>query len=96
MATGKSWLRTIDKKTTAFCTTEGLFEFNVMPFGLCNALATFQQLMDLVLAGLQWSHCLVYLDDIIILGRTFTEHLANIELVLGRLHQAGLKLQAKK
>ena len=67
-----------------------------MPFGLCNAPATFQRLIDLVLAGLQWSHCLVYLYDIIILGRTFTEHLANIQLVLGRLHQAGLKWQPKK
>ena len=43
-----------DRQKTAFCTTEGLFEFNVMPFGLCNAPATFQRLMDLVLAGL---HC---------------------------------------
>ena len=67
-----------------------------MPFGLCNAPVTFQLLMALVLAGLQWSHCLVYLDDIIVLGRTFTEHLANFQLVLGRLHQAGLKSQPKK
>ena len=45
-----------DKPKTAFCTTKGLFHFKVMPFGLCNAPATFQCLMDLVLAGLQWSH----------------------------------------
>ena len=56
-----------DRKKTAFCTQEGLFEFNVMPFGLCNAPATFQQLMDCVLAGLQWATCLVY---IIIMGKT--------------------------
>ena len=42
-----------DREKTAFCTQEGLFEFNVMPFGLCNAPATFQRLMDCVLAGLQ-------------------------------------------
>ena len=60
-----------DREKTAFCTQEGLFEFNVMPFGLCNAPATFQHLMDSVLAGLQWSSCLVYLDDIIIMGRSF-------------------------
>jgi len=57
-----------DREKTAFCTHEGLFEFRVMPFGLCNAPATFQRLMDAVLAGLQWSSCLVYLDDIVIPG----------------------------
>ena len=49
-----------DRKKTAFCTPEGLLEFNVMPFGLCNAPATFQRLMDSVLAGLHWKSCLVY------------------------------------
>ena len=62
-----------DKEKAAFCIQEGLFEFNVMPFGLCNAPATFQLLMDCVLAGLQWSSCLVYSDDIIIIGKnTYT------------------------
>ena len=44
-----------DKEKTAFCTSEGLYEFNVMPFGLCNGPATFQRLMNLLLAGIQWS-----------------------------------------
>ena len=61
----------VDREKTAFCTAEGLYEFKVMPFGLTNAPATFQRLMDLLLAGLQWKHCLVYLDDIVILGSTF-------------------------
>ena len=51
-----------DRAKTAFCTQEGLFEFNVMPFGLCNTPATFQHLVDSVLARLQWSSSLVYLD----------------------------------
>ena len=84
----------IDK--IAFCTTEGLFEFKVMPFGLSNSPATFQLLMDAVLAGLQWSSCLVYLDDIIIPGQTFNEHLKNLSMVFDRLREAGLKLHPKK
>ena len=64
-----------DQHRTAFATPEGLFEFKVMPFGLCNAPATFQRLMDLVLAGLVGASCLVYLDDIIVLGEDFHHHL---------------------
>ena len=85
-----------DREKTAFCTSEGLYQFNVMPFGLCNAPATFQRLMDTVLAGLQWDHCLVYLDDIIVVGRTFEEHLTALRLVLERLERAGLKLKPTK
>ena len=53
-----------DKEKTAFCTSEGLYEFNVMPFGLCNGSATYQRLMNLLMVGIQWSSCLVYLDDL--------------------------------
>ena len=84
------------REKTAFCTSEGLFEFNVMPFGLCNAPATFQRLMDCVLAGLHWKTCLVYIDDIIVVGKSFDEHLCNLQAVLERLRQAGLKLHPRK
>ena len=67
-----------DHEKTAFCTPNGLFEFKVMPFGLCNAPATFQRLMDMILAGVQWSSCLVYLDDVIIVGKTFKDRLRNL------------------
>ena len=53
------------KRKAAFVTNEGLFQFRVMPFGLCNAPATFERLMDRVLCGMRWSHCPVYLDDVI-------------------------------
>jgi len=85
-----------DKPKTAFATREGLYEFNVMPFGLCNAPATFQRLMDLVLAGVQWTQCLVYLDDVIIIGRDFAEHLHNLSIVLQKLKEAGLRLKPSK
>ena len=85
-----------DRDKTAFVMKEGLYEFKVMPFGLSNALATFQRLMDLTLAGLQWSHCLVYLDDIIVMGHSFEEHLGNLNLVLERLRDANLKVKPVK
>ena len=85
-----------DREKTAFVTQDGLFEFKVMPFGLCNAPATFQRLMDLVLAGVQWSQCLVYLDDIIVIGKSFEEHLRNLSSVLQRLREANLRLKPKK
>ena len=85
-----------DKEKTAFTTKYGLFEFNVMPFGLTNAPATFQRLMDLVLSGLTWSVCLVYLDDVIIFSTTFEDHLAHLQQVFERLGQAGLTLKASK
>ena len=52
-----------------------------MPFGLCNGPATFQRLMDLLLVGIQWNSCLVYLDDIIVLGKTFEDHLKHLAQV---------------
>ena len=85
-----------DKEKTAFCTTEGLFQFRVLPFGLCNGPASFQRLMDLVLSGLQWSQCLVYLDDIIVLGRSFEEHIRNLDCVFQRLRESGLRLKPSK
>ena len=63
-----------------------------MPFGLCNAPATFERLMDRVLCGMRWSRCLVYLDDVISFGGTIPEALARLEEVLGRLSNFGLQL----
>lgn len=85
-----------DQEKTAFITYNGLYEFNTMPFGLTSAPATFQRLMDLILAGLQWHSCLVYLDDVLVFGRTYEEHLERLEKVLIKLQEAGLKLRMKK
>ena len=67
-----------------------------MPFGLCNAPATFQRLMETVLAGLTCDCCMVYLDDILVIGRTFSEHIQNLRQVLQRLRDAGLRLKLAK
>lgn len=85
-----------DKPKTAFVTTEGLHEFNVMPFGLCNAPGTYQRLMDLTLAGLQWKTSLIYLDDVIILGNDFGQHLDNLKEVFERIRAAKLKINPEK
>jgi hypothetical protein len=73
-----------DQEKTAFASHRGLFEFKVLPFGLCNAPATFQRFMDRVLAGLLWKNCLVYLDDIIVFTSTFEQHLKDFAQVLDR------------
>ena len=84
------------QEKTAFTTHEGLYEFTVMPFGLCNAPATFQRLMEGVLVGLARKKCLIYLDDVLVVGSTFSEHLDNLRDVFLRLSAVGLKLKPSK
>ena len=85
-----------DRPKTAFVTHKGLFQYKVLPFGLTNAPATFERLMELVLRGLQWEKCLIYLDDIICFGKTFPEAVDNLSQVLNKLKHAGLKLKPSK
>ena len=85
-----------DRPKTAFSTNSGHYQFVTMPMGLKGAPATFQRLMDLVMKGLKWDILLVYLDDILVFGRTADEHLTRLETVLERLSQAGLKLKPSK
>lgn len=81
---------------TAFITHAGLYEFTVLPFGLKTAPSAFQRLMDVVLAGLKWQSCLVYIDDIIIFSVTYGQHLQDLRGVFERLRNAGLKCKLKK
>ena len=85
-----------DIPKTAFVTKYGLFESPFMSFGLCNAPATFQRVMELALQGLQWATCLIYIDDIIVFSATEDEHLERLRGVLQRLQDAGLKVRPSK
>ncbi|GFT52156.1 retrovirus-related Pol polyprotein from transposon 17.6 [Trichonephila clavipes] len=67
-----------------------------MPFGLCNAPATFERMVDNLLRHFKWTMCLCYLDDIIVFSETFEDHLIRLRLVLKCLQEAGLKLNSKK
>ncbi|GBM06550.1 Retrovirus-related Pol polyprotein from transposon 17.6, partial [Araneus ventricosus] len=85
-----------DREKTAFVTSDGLYEFKVMPFGLCNAPATFERMMDTVLRGLKWNICLCYLDDIIVYAPNFQEHKRRLRKVLKCIQEAGLTLNSNK
>lgn len=85
-----------DCEKTAFAMPLGLYEFNRMPFGLCNAPATFQRLMQRCLSGLTVESVLVYLDDIIIYSAHFADHLKHLDGVFHRLWKHGLKLRVDK
>ena len=84
------------QEKTAFNTHSGHYEFCVMPFGLCNGLATFQRLMESVLVGLLRKCCMVYLDDVLIFGKNFAEHLTNMRKVFDKFCLANLKLKPTK
>jgi len=107
---GSSWYSTLDLRSgyyniliakedrdkSAFITRRGCFRFTVMPFGLTCAPSVFQRLMDIVLCGLSYLTCLVYLDYVIVFGQSFDEQLERLSLgeVFRRLRQANLKLLA--
>lgn len=85
-----------DCAKTAFLTKHGLFEFTQMPFGLCNAPATFQWVIQLIFHGMTWTQVLTYISDVNVLGKDFTDHLCNLRLSFEHLQQHNLKLKPKK
>ena len=106
---GKSIFSTLDAKTgywqirmgkssqekTAFVTSDGLYEFRVMPFGLCNTPATFQRVMQKVLASLG-DFCSVYIDDILVFSSSVEEHLEHLRQIFQQLLRVGPKLHPQK
>lgn len=85
-----------DTEKTAFSVNGGKYEFTRMPFGLKNAPATFQRVMDCVLRELIGKCCFVYMDDIIIFSSSLQEHKKHIAQVLQKLREAQLKIQLDK
>lgn len=107
---GAKWFSTLDlaagywqvaldneaQDKSSFVVRGGLYKWKVMPFGLCNAPATFERLMEKVMAGLQWDILLIYLDDVIVFGRTVDEQIVRLRTTLARLREANLKLKPSK
>jgi hypothetical protein len=109
MLVGAKWFSTLDlksgylqvnlhedKEKTAFSMGQGLWQFTIMPFGICNTPATFELLMEKVIRGLSYESCLMHLDDVIVIGRTFQEHLLNLRNVFQRFLEARLELSREK
>jgi len=88
------WQTEIDKHDhdkTAFVTQKGQWRFKVLNFGLANAPSQFARIMELVMSGLTYGVCLVYLDDILVFSKTFDEHLECLATVFDRLDRYSLK-----
>ncbi|XP_042073272.1 uncharacterized protein LOC121813519 [Haplochromis burtoni] len=108
--TGSSWFSSLDLRSgywqvelapearpkTAFTIGQGLWQFRVMPFGLCNAPATFERLMERVLVDIPCSRCVVYLDDLLVHGGDFDSALSHLSEVLSAIRRAGLRLNPAK
>jgi hypothetical protein len=88
------------KALTAFTVGPlGLFEYNRLPFGLSNAPATYQRLMEECLEGIHdgdEQFCQIYLDDVIVASKSFDQHLEHLRRVFDRFRQAQMKLSPKK
>ena len=80
---------------TAFCSPWGKLQFKRMPFGLKNAPACFQRIMDVALVDLIDFTC-VYIDDILVFSKSWEEHIMHIVLVLTALEKAGLSANPDK
>jgi hypothetical protein len=85
-----------DKENTAFSTSQGMWQFMVMPFGHFHAPETFKQLLESILRGLTYNACPVYLDHVTDIGRTFQKQFTNLQKVFQRLREVQLILNTKK
>lgn len=85
------------QKEKSFCNTQRrLVSVYHYAIWLCNAPATFQRIIEKTLSGLQWKKAVLYLDDIVVFGKNFEEHISNLEKVFDRLDEMNLKVKAQK
>ena len=89
-------LKEDSQNLTAFITPMGLYKWKRLPMGLASVPGAFQNVMELIFSGLSYEIALVYLDDIIVFGKNFEEHLERLELSFGRLEKSGLKIKGSK
>jgi hypothetical protein len=85
-----------DRDKTTLTSHYGIYRFLQLPFGLRNAAATFQRAIDIILSGVKWKTCLVYLDDAIVFSQSKKDHLAHVAEALTLLWNAGLSPKLKK
>ena len=85
-----------DKEKTAFSITRGKYEFNVTPYGLSNAGASYQRMIDMCLAALPANRVLAYMDDVVVFSPNFEEHVKYLDTVFGCLREANISLKASK
>ena len=85
-----------DREKTAFRTHRGLFQFRRLPFGLRNGPSAFQRVMQGVLAPYLWLFTLVYIDDIVIYSKNWSEHVDHLDLVLKAIIDSGITLSPPK
>jgi len=85
-----------DRDKTTFVCHEGAYRYIRLPFCLSNAPENFQRAIDIILGGLKWKSCLVYLDDITVFSQSAGEHVEQLREVFAALHGAGVSLKAKK
>lgn len=89
-------IRSGDEWKTAFTTPFGQFEYNVLPYGLSGAPATFQRLMDGIFADMYYVNVVVYLDDILVFSESKEKHAEHLKEVCRRLMAYGLTVNPKK
>ena len=85
-----------DRDKTTFMSYLGTLRYTRMPFGLRNAPVTFQSALDIILSGIRWQSCQIYLDDVTVFSRSTDEHLRHVDAILTLLGRAGIRLKLTK